>query len=65
MTGCGGCGTNPEIQEVVKPAVDPNAPIVSITESAAKKVKEFMQADKKEGHGLRVLVSPGGCAGYQ
>jgi iron-sulfur cluster assembly accessory protein len=68
--GCGGCSTNPEITEVeqkelVLPA---DGKIVSLTEKAAAKVKEYMTEEKKEGkdgYGLRIMVVPGGCAGYQ
>lgn len=68
--GCGGCSTNPEIveveqKEVVLPA---DGKIVSLTEKAISKVKEYMTEEKKEGkdgYGLRIMVMPGGCAGYQ
>ena len=64
MAGCGGCGTG-EVSEVEQKPVDPNAQVVIITEKAADKVREFMKQEKKEQHGLRILVSPGGCAGFQ
>ncbi len=68
--GCGGCSTNPEIaeveqKEIVLPA---DGKIVSLTAKAAEKVKEYMKEenkDAKDGYGLRVMVMPGGCAGYQ
>ena len=36
---------------------------ISITEKAAKHVKEFTLIDTKEGYGLRVGVKGGGCSG--
>ena len=36
---------------------------ISITESAARHVKEFTQVDHKNGYGLRVGVKGGGCSG--
>jgi iron-sulfur cluster assembly protein len=39
-------------------------PKFTITESAAKKLKELMAEEDKEGHGLRVAVMPGGCSGF-
>lgn len=37
---------------------------LTITEHAAKKLFDFMKAEKKEGYGLRVAVVPGGCSGF-
>ncbi|MBI4146645.1 iron-sulfur cluster assembly accessory protein [Candidatus Woesearchaeota archaeon] len=37
---------------------------LSITESAARKVKDLLAKDKQEGFGLRVSVMPGGCSGF-
>ena len=39
--------------------------LVTLTEPAAKKVKELLEEEKKAGYGLRVFVSGGGCHGYQ
>ncbi|MEK6820929.1 MAG: iron-sulfur cluster assembly accessory protein [archaeon] len=41
-----------------------HASIISLSEKAAEKVKEFMVKDGKHGYGLRVQVLPGGCSGY-
>ncbi|MDP7457673.1 MAG: iron-sulfur cluster assembly accessory protein, partial [Candidatus Woesearchaeota archaeon] len=38
---------------------------VVITGKAADKLKEIMKNEKKEGYGLRIVVMPGGCSGYQ
>ena len=38
-------------------------PIISLTDSAAEKIKAMMVRDGKEGHGLRFGVVTGGCAG--
>ena len=37
--------------------------IVKLTEAAAKKAKELMKDEGKEGFGLRIQVIPGGCSG--
>jgi len=39
--------------------------LVSLTEIAAKKVKEYMEQENKKDAALRVSVTPGGCAGFQ
>ena len=39
--------------------------IVTLTKNAADKVREFMKQEKKEHAALRIMVVPGGCAGYQ
>ena len=38
--------------------------IVTLTEKAAKKVKQFLEKENKKDHGLRVGISHGGCSGY-
>ena len=38
--------------------------LVSLTERAAEKLKEFMMKENKEGYGLRIAILPGGCSGY-
>lgn len=70
MSGCGGCQGSAvdDEREVEAPrmaALPPDGKVVVLTQNAANKVKEFMRLEKKEQHGLRVLVAPGGCAGYQ
>jgi iron-sulfur cluster assembly accessory protein len=40
-------------------------PPIALTPKAIEMVKEAMQAEKLEGHGLRVYVQGGGCAGFQ
>ncbi len=37
---------------------------ISATENASKKVIELLKAEGKEGHGLRLSVTAGGCSGY-
>lgn len=49
-----------EEEEIV---IEEGEPIV-LTDEAVTKVKEIMSKEKKEGHGLRVAVLAGGCAGY-
>ncbi|MCH9613620.1 MAG: Iron-sulfur cluster insertion protein ErpA [Chlamydiia bacterium] len=38
---------------------------ISFTEKAAKKFKEILKQDGKEGWGLRFGDKPGGCGGYE
>ena len=38
--------------------------IVSLTEKAATKVKLLLDKENKQGYGLRVGVTPGGCSSY-
>lgn len=38
--------------------------MITITETAASKVKELISAEDDEGLALRVAVRPGGCSGY-
>lgn len=38
---------------------------MTITDRAAKKIKEMAQAENKEGHALRVKIVGGGCSGLQ
>lgn len=39
-------------------------PEVTLTETAADKLKTLLEADAQPGSGLRVRVIPGGCTGY-
>ena len=63
--GCGGCSTNPELKEVEQKEIPHGSIIVTLSSDAASKVKEFMAEEKKTGYALRIMVVPGGCAGYQ
>lgn len=38
--------------------------LISLTEKAANKVKQMLKKEDKEGHGLRVGITMGGCSGY-
>jgi len=38
--------------------------IVALTEKAANKVKSLLEKENKQGYGLRVGVTPGGCSSY-
>jgi iron-sulfur cluster assembly protein len=39
--------------------------MINVTETAASKVKELIDAEGYEGYGLRVQVVGGGCSGMQ
>ncbi len=39
--------------------------MITITEKAAYKAKTFMKAENKEGFGLRLYVTGGGCSGFK
>jgi iron-sulfur cluster assembly protein/iron-sulfur cluster insertion protein len=38
--------------------------VITVTESAAKKVKELVEAEGNSELALRVAVRPGGCSGF-
>lgn len=38
--------------------------MISVTSSAASKVKELLKAEGEDGMALRIAVRPGGCSGY-
>ncbi|HLU41644.1 MAG TPA: iron-sulfur cluster insertion protein ErpA [Microthrixaceae bacterium] len=38
--------------------------MITLTDSAADKVKQLIAAEGEEGLGLRVAVRPGGCSGF-
>ena len=40
-------------------------PPIALTGKAIEMVKEALDAEKLEGHGLRVYVQGGGCSGFQ
>ena len=39
--------------------------MLQLTNRAVDKVKALLQAEQKEGYGLRVAVQGGGCSGFQ
>ena len=38
--------------------------ILALTDKAASKVKSLLEKEDKQGYGLRVGVTPGGCSSY-
>ena len=38
---------------------------ITITKKAAQKIIEMAKEEKKENHGLKLFVFPGGCSGLQ
>ena len=51
------------LNDLVEEEIDGST--ISMTEMAAKKFKELLAADKKEGWGLRFADKPGGCGGFE
>ena len=47
------------------PALAPGAPIITVTEAAAGKIRELLTEEGKAESGLRVFVQGGGCSGFQ
>jgi iron-sulfur cluster assembly accessory protein len=45
--------------------VPPAIPQITVTESAATKIKELLAEEGKSDSGLRVFVQGGGCSGFQ
>ena len=39
--------------------------MITLTEKAGVKLKEILEAEKKDGYGLRINVQGGGCSGFQ
>ena len=39
--------------------------MITMSEKAVEKVNEYLKTENKEGYGLRVYVSGGGCHGFQ
>jgi iron-sulfur cluster assembly protein len=39
--------------------------VVTLTQTAVDKVKELIEAQEREGHGLRIYVAGGGCSGFR
>lgn len=40
-------------------------PVLTLTSKAIEMVREALEAEKLDGHGLRVFVQGGGCSGFQ
>ncbi len=51
------------LNDLIEEEIDDST--ISMTERAAKKFKEILAADKKEGWGLRFADKPGGCGGFE
>ncbi len=39
--------------------------MLQLTDRAVSKVKQLLAAEDKQGHGLRIAVKGGGCAGFE
>lgn len=54
---------NPTIEHIILGPQE--EPPLALTPKAVEMVKEAMDAEQLAGHGLRVYVQGGGCAGFQ
>ena len=52
--------TAPSVQSESSPSHN-----LTLTETAAAKIKELCSREKKDGHALRIRIIPGGCSGFQ
>lgn len=52
------------LQIAIKNSDEMEQPMITITESAASKVKELLEAEGDTSLALRVAVRPGGCSGF-
>jgi len=52
------------VQELTFETLTTPTEVVTITASAAEKVKSLMEREGKVGYALRLLVRGGGCAGF-
>ncbi len=53
-------------EEIMREEAAPvEAPVVALTEEAARRLHQIMAEKNLEGHFLRVFVAGGGCAGLQ
>jgi iron-sulfur cluster assembly protein/iron-sulfur cluster insertion protein len=39
-------------------------PVITVTDTAASKVRDLIEAEGEDGLALRVAVRPGGCSGF-
>ena len=44
--------------------IDQDTPVITVTESAATKVRDLLEAEGDAAMALRVAVRPGGCSGF-
>jgi iron-sulfur cluster assembly protein/iron-sulfur cluster insertion protein len=44
--------------------IQQESPVITITDSAANKVRELLEAEGDAAMALRVAVRPGGCSGF-
>ncbi|MBI4919210.1 iron-sulfur cluster insertion protein ErpA [archaeon] len=54
-----------QLNEAIPKEAGGSSESVIVTEKAAEKLKVILKEQKKEGHGLRIAVMPGGCSGFQ
>jgi iron-sulfur cluster insertion protein len=51
--------------QTVTPSAPPMPGVITVTESAASKIRELLAEEDKAESGLRVFVQGGGCSGFQ
>jgi iron-sulfur cluster assembly protein len=61
MSCCSGDGS---VAPITPPSKKQIASI-TITSEAAKHIAQLLEKEKKQNHGLKIEVVPGGCAGYK
>ena len=45
-------------------SIDQDTPVITVTDSAATKVRDLLEAEGDASMALRVAVRPGGCSGF-
>jgi iron-sulfur cluster assembly protein len=55
--------TDPQTHDATTPAID--QPLVQLSDAAAGKLRELVEAEQNPAIGLRVYVYSGGCSGFR
>ncbi|CAN5731797.1 iron-sulfur cluster insertion protein ErpA [soil metagenome] len=57
--------TQPQTSQPLAPIADASAPLVTLTDAAAAKLRELTKDETDPAVGLRVYVYSGGCSGFR
>ncbi|CAN5481045.1 iron-sulfur cluster insertion protein ErpA [soil metagenome] len=57
--------TQPQTSQPLAPIADASAPLVTLTDAAAAKLRELTKDETDPAGGLRVYVYSGGCSGFR